>query len=130
MANSNLLCVDIGNTNVTLGLYEGKSLGPCWRLATKPEQTADEYALKLLGLLDQAEIDPEKVTGVSMASVVPPLTGRWVEVCQKYLHLEPLVVDAGVRTGVKVRYDDPRAVGADRIVDAVAASKRAGEHTS
>lgn len=121
-----LLTVDVGNTNITLGLYENETLGPRWRLATAHERMPDEYGLQLLGLLDHAGFKPGDVTAAAMASVVPPLTGTWVQVCKSYLKIDPLVVDAGVKTGVRVRYDDPKQVGADRIVDAVAAYKLYG----
>jgi type III pantothenate kinase len=121
-----LLCIDIGNTNITLGLYEGSTLGPRWRLATDHERMPDEFGLQLIGLMQLAGKTATDIVGVSMASVVPPLTSRWVEVCRGFLHREPIVVDAGVRTGVKIRYEDPRAVGADRIVDAAAAYRLYG----
>jgi type III pantothenate kinase len=115
-----LLAIDIGNTNITLGLYHDKELGPRWRLATAYDHMPDEYGLQLLGLLDHAGYQPESVSGICLASVVPPLTGKIIEACRQYIKVDPLVVDTGVKTGVKVRYEDPRAVGADRIVDAVA----------
>jgi len=115
-----LLTIDIGNTNITLGLYEGKELGPRWRLATAYDHMPDEYGLQLLGLLEHAGFNANAVNGICMASVVPPLTSKIVEACRRYLQAEPVVVDAGVKTGIHVRYEDPRAVGADRIVDAVA----------
>ena len=121
-----LLCIDIGNTNITLGLYQGETLGPRWRLATDHDRMPDEFALQMLGLLQMAGLSPADVDGAAVASVVPPLTGKWVDVCRINLHCEPLVVDAGVRTGVRVRYDDPKAVGADRIVDAAAAYRMYG----
>src|SRR4030042_510540 len=115
-----LLTIDIGNTNITLGLYQGKDLGPRWRLATAYDHMPDEYGLQLLGLLEHAGYKPDAVTGICIASVVPPITGKIIEACRLYLNQEPLGVEAGVKTGVRVRYEDPRAVGADRIVDAVA----------
>ncbi len=115
-----LLTIDIGNTNITLGLYEGKELGPRWRLATAYDHMPDEYGLQLLGLLEHAGHSAASVDGICLASVVPPLTGKIIEACRRYLNIDPLVVDAGVKTGIRVRYEDPRAVGADRIVDAVA----------
>jgi type III pantothenate kinase len=121
-----LLCIDVGNTNITLGLYEGENLGPRWRLATDHERMPDEFILQLLGLLGLAGVGREKIDGAAIASVVPPLTGRWVEVCRRGLACEPLVVDAGVQIGVRVLYDDPGAVGADRLVDAVAAYRLYG----
>ncbi len=115
-----LLTIDIGNTNITLGLYQGDALGPRWRLATGLQRMPDEYGLQVLGLLRHADTGPEDLTGICMASVVPPLTGKLVRACRDYLGVEPLVVDAGVKTGVRIRYENPRAVGADRIVDAAA----------
>lgn len=118
-----LLMIDVGNTNITLGLYEGEVLGPRWRLATVHERMPDEYGLQFVGLIEHANYCPEDVTGICLASVVPPLTGTIIQACRQYLELDPLVVDAGVKTGVRIRYEDPRAVGADRIVDAAAVRK-------
>lgn len=116
-----LLCIDIGNTNITLGLYEKELLGPHWRLATDHSRMPDEFAMQLIGLFNFAGLNPLDIDGIALASVVPPLTGKWVEVCQQYLHNDPLVVTAATKTGVRILYDDPTAVGADRLVDAVAA---------
>jgi type III pantothenate kinase len=121
-----LLAIDIGNTNITLGLYQGKELGSRWRLATAHERMPDEYGLQLLALLEHAGCAAADLTGICMASVVPPLTSKLVEACQHYLEMEPLIVDAGVKTGVRIRYEDPRAVGADRIVDAAAVKELYG----
>ena len=115
-----LLTIDIGNTNITLGLYQGEKLGSRWRLATDYERMPDEYGLQFLGLISHAGCKPTDLGGICLASVVPPLTGKIITACKDYLHLEPLVVDAGTKTGVRIRYEDPKAVGADRIVDAAA----------
>ncbi len=115
-----LLAIDIGNTNLTLGLYEGDQLGPHWRLATDHARMPDEYGLQFLGLLEHAGRSAADLTGISLASVVPQLTGRAVQACREYLKQEPLVVDTGVKTGIRIRYEDPKAVGADRVADAVA----------
>ncbi|MEJ5224972.1 MAG: type III pantothenate kinase [Anaerolineales bacterium] len=115
-----LLVIDIGNTNLTIGLYEGQNLGWHWRLATDHARMPDEYGLQLLGLLQHAGHNIRDLTGVAISSVVPPLTGRVVQACSEYLKQTPLVVDAGVKTGIRIRYEDPRAVGADRVCDAVA----------
>ena len=120
------LAIDIGNTNITLGLYQGDTLGPRWRLSTVHERMPDEYGLQLLGLFNHAGIKPDDVTAIALASVVPPLTGTWVELCKTYLNHEPLVVDSGVKTGVRILIDEPRQVGADRIVDVAAAHKLYG----
>ncbi|MBC8507550.1 MAG: type III pantothenate kinase [Anaerolineales bacterium] len=121
-----LLTIDIGNTNITLGLYDGETLGPRWRLATNHERMPDEYGLQIVGLLEHGDCAPEKISGICMASVVPPITAKITQACRDYLHHNPLVVDAGVKTGVRILYENPRAVGADRIVDAAAVQKLYG----
>ena len=115
-----LLTIDIGNTNLTLGLYEDKQPGPHWRLATDHARMPDEYGLQLLGLLDHAGRTPSDLIGISLSSVVPQLTSRILQACREYLKQDPFIVDPGVKTGIKIRYEDPRAVGADRVCDAVA----------
>ncbi len=121
-----LLAIDIGNTTITLGLYDGEIPGPRWRLETVRSRLADEYGLILSALLARAGFEPSDVNQAVISSVVPPLTGTWEEVCRRTLRLEPLVVGAGVKTGVRVLYDDPKAVGADRIVNAVAVKELYG----
>lgn len=121
-----LLTIDIGNTNITLGLYIKEELGPRWRLATNHERMPDEFGLQFINMLNHAGYNPDDLTGICMASVVPPLTGTFIEACRRYLSLEPLVVDAGVKTGVRIRYENPRAVGTDRIVDAAAVKELYG----
>lgn len=121
-----ILCVDVGNTHVTLGLFRGGLLSTSWRVATNPERTSDETGLLLQGLIRQSGVEPAAITGVSLASVVPPQTSTWVDASTRYLHLTPLVVDTGVRTGVRIHYDDPRQVGADRVVNAAAAQRLYG----
>ena len=115
-----LLAIDIGNTNLTLGLYDSNSMAAHWRLATDYARMPDEYGLQFQGLLQNAKHTVKDVTGICLASVVPQITGRVTQACREYLDLEPFVVDVGIKTGIKVRYDDPKAVGADRIADAVA----------
>lgn len=118
-----LLTIDIGNTNLTLGLYEGAKLGAHWRLATDNNRMPDEYGLQFLGLLQNANKTINDIHGIALASVVPPLTMRVIQACKEYLKCAPLVVDAGIKTGIKIRYEDPKAVGADRVCDAVAVMK-------
>lgn len=115
-----LLAVDIGNTTITLGLYDGKAPGPRWRLETVRSRLPDEYGLVLLALLANAGLSRSDVTEAALSSVVPPLTGTWVDVFRGSLGVEPLVVETGVKTGIRVLYDDPKQVGADRIVNAAA----------
>jgi type III pantothenate kinase len=121
-----LLAVDVGNTNIALGLFDGDRPGPRWRLATDQARMPDEYGILLINLLQHAGIAPAAVHAVAIASVVPPLTGTLVLACEGYLGRTPLVVDLGMKTGVAVRVEDPRQVGADRIVDAVAAQELYG----
>jgi type III pantothenate kinase len=121
-----LLAIDIGNTNVTLGVYEGQTLRSHWRLATDHHRMPDEYGIALAGLLQHAGLPVGAINAIIIASVVPPLTSTFVQACESYLGRTPLVVDAGVKTGVRVKYDDPKQVGADRVVDAAAAFKLYG----
>lgn len=121
-----LLTIDIGNTNITIGLYQGENLINHWRLATVHDRMPDEYGLQLLGLINHAGHQNTELTGICMASVVPPLTSKLIEACRMYLGCVPLVVDTGVKTGVRIRYEDPRAVGADRIVDCAAVQRLYG----
>ena len=116
-----LLTIDIGNTNITLGLYEGRERNHAWRLATVHDRMPDEYGLQMLGLLERADCQTDEIDGCVLASVIPPLTGTIVSACKNYIGQVPLVVDAGVRTGLRIRYEDPRnALGADRVAAAVA----------
>lgn len=115
-----LLAVDIGNTSITLGLYKADKLDAHWRLASDSERTFDEYGILLLQLLERAGAASNEVKDIAIASVVPPLTGTFENACREYLSAEPLIVDAGTRTGVNLRYEDPKQVGADRVVNAAA----------
>jgi len=115
-----LLVIDLGNTNLTIGLYDGEKLTRHWRLATDQSRMPDEYGLQLLGLLTNAGGTPADLTGVCLSSVVPPLTGRVTQACLEYLRQKALVVDTGIKTGIRIRYEDPKAVGGDRVCDAVA----------
>ena len=92
-----LLAIDVGNTNLTLGLYQQEQLGPRWRLATDHERMPDEYGLQFVGLLNHEGRSKDDISGICLASVVPPLTSRIVQACEQYLGKIPLVVDAGVK---------------------------------
>ena len=116
-----LLAIDIGNTNITLGVFEGESLKATWRLATDSRRMPDEYGLTVLNLLSLQSIPPSSIEAIALCSVVPPLTQVFEELCNAFFSVTPLIVGSGVRTGIKILYDNPRDVGADRIVDAVAA---------
>ena len=121
-----LLTIDIGNTNLTLGIFTNGNLGPHWRLATDHVRMADEYGLQMLGLLEHAQIPLAEIKAVCLASVVPQLTGRVIQACEIYLAQRPFVISCEINTGVKILYDDPRAVGVDRIADAAAVMHRYG----
>ena len=116
-----LLAVDIGNTNITFGVFEGEQLRATWRVATGVNRMADEYAVLLLNLLHHRGLDKSDIKEVVLCCVVPPLLGTFEELCQRYFHISPLVVGAGIKTGVRIRTDNPREVGADRIANAAAA---------
>ena len=121
-----LLALDIGNTNITVGVFEGERLRATWRLSTDTSKMSDEYGVTLIQLLHLKGLSAGDVDAVSMCSVVPPLTLSFVGLCEEYFGVSPLVVGAGVKTGVRILYDNPKDVGADRIVDAAAALKLYG----
>ncbi len=116
-----LLAVDVGNTQTVLGLFDGERLTEEWRLATDRERTGDELGVLLNGLLDADVVD-----GVCLSSTVPTLIREWERLTRRWLEAPLLVVGPGTRTGIPIRYDDPREVGPDRIVNAVAARERHG----
>ena len=115
-----LLTLDIGNTNITMGLYQAESLEAHWRLATDRTRMPDEYGLQFLGLLLHAGYDASDLHGICMASVVPPLTSTVTQACENYLGATPQVVSAANITNIRILIDEPHSVGADRVVDAVA----------
>ena len=121
-----LLALDIGNTNITLGVFDGERLAATWRLSTDHAKMPDEYSVTLTQLLRLRGMTVSNVDAVALCSVVPPLTPTFVELCRGFFGVEPLVVGAGTRTGIRILYDNPRDVGADRIVDAAAAMKLYG----
>ena len=116
-----LLVIDIGNTDTTLGVFEREELRATWHMATVIHRMADEYATLLLNLLYHQGLEKSAIKEVALCSVVPPLIATFEELFQRYFNLSPLVVGAGVKTGVRIRMDNPREVGADRIVNAAAA---------
>jgi len=116
-----LLTIDVGNTNTVLGVFEGNELRAHWRLTTRREQTADEYGILVRNLFAGTGLDPARIEAIALASVVPPLTPVLVELSRAYLGHDPLVIGPGVRTGMPILYEPPGDVGADRIVNGVAA---------
>ncbi len=116
-----LLAIDIGNTNVTVGVFDGDALRATFRLSTDTRKLPDEYAVAVNQLLPLKGLALDDIDAVAMCSVVPPLTPSFTQLADEYFGVRPLVVGAGTRTGIQVKYDSPRDVGADRIVDAAAA---------
>jgi len=120
---SNLLVVDVGNSNVVLGVYHGDKLAGSWRLATARERTADEYGILTRQLVGDAA---RTLDGAIVSSVVPPLNGAFAGMIQQHFGVEALFVEPGVKTGIAIHVDNPQEVGADRIVNCVAAFERYG----
>jgi type III pantothenate kinase len=118
-----LLAIDIGNTNIILGVFDGDKIKTTLRISTGIHTMPDEYAALILSLLEREGITASQITDTVLCSVVPPLITTFQELCKRYLKLTPLVIGAGVKTGVRICMDNPREVGADRIVNAVAAHK-------
>ena len=121
-----VVLVDVGNTNTVFGVYEGDELTESFRLSTDTERTADEYGSLLLPLFTRSGIDPTAAEAVVISSVVPPLHHTLDHLARRYFGQKPLFIEPGVRTGMPIRYDNPSEVGADRVVNAVAARERYG----
>jgi type III pantothenate kinase len=115
-----LLAVDIGNTTIFFGVYDGPTLMGDWRLATSLQKTMDEYGILMVDLLRVKEVEPRAIDGIILSSVVPPLTPTFEEIAQRYFGRAAITVTSALETGLAIRYDPPRDVGADRIVNAVA----------
>lgn len=116
-----LLAIDIGNTNITLGVFDGEELQATWRVETDINRMGDEYAVILLTLLGQRRVKTADIREAVICSVVPPLVSTFEELLHRYFKISPIVVRAGVKTGVRILYPNPREVGADRIVNCAAA---------
>src|SRR3989442_9491291 len=121
-----LLAIDIGNTNIVWGVFDGAKLLADWRVGTDHSKTTDEYGILLLDLLRVKEISPDRVEGVILSSVVPPLTPLFEELSEAYLHCPPLIVSHELESGLTIKSLNPREVGSDRIVNAAAAYRRYG----
>jgi type III pantothenate kinase len=119
-----LLAIDVGNTHTVIGVYENDRLVRHWRVLSDPGRTADEYGVLLWNLYRASELPIPRRTDIIVCSVVPPMTKVVEDLCRDYFHSEPLVVGPGVKTGMPILYDNPKEVGADRIVNAVAAYER------
>lgn len=121
-----LLALDIGNTNVTCGVFQGDKLVTTWRMSTAIHRMPDEYANLMLSIMERRGVTGAQIKDVVICSVVPPLLIIFDEVCKHFLKKSPLIVEAGVKTGIRIDMDNPREVGADRIVNAVAAHQLYG----
>ncbi len=121
-----LLCIDVGNTNITIGVFDGDDLICNYRMNTKVRRTSDEYGYVLHNFLTNAKIDTDQIEGVIVSSVVPKIMHSFRNGIVKFIGVEPLVMGPGVKTGVSVQLENPRSVGADRIADVVGAIKEYG----
>jgi type III pantothenate kinase len=123
-----LLVIDVGNSNIVLGIYDASRLVNDWRISTDKSRTIDEYGVLVNELFRVAGIDFSRITGIIISSVVPTLTGVLEKLSLKYFGFKPYVVGPGIKTGMPIHYDDPKEVGADRIVNAVAGFEK--HHTA
>ncbi|WP_147535893.1 type III pantothenate kinase [Bacillus marasmi] len=112
---------DVGNTNIVLGVYDNDELKHHWRIETNRNRTEDEYGMVVKQLFDHAKLSFSEINGIIISSVVPPIMFALERMCNKYFHVKPVVVGPGIKTGLNIKYENPREVGADRIVNAVAA---------
>ena len=116
-----ILLIDVGNTNIVLGIHDNEKYIASWRISTDSKKTSDEYSIQVMQLFNQAKLNPEEVEGIIISSVVPNIMHSLENMVRKSFNIEPIVVGPGVKTGINIRYDNPKEVGADRIVNAVAA---------
>lgn len=116
-----ILTLDIGNTNIKTALFEGKELVQYWRVSTNRNMSSDEYGILMMNLFAHQNVRAEQVTGIMMSSVVPQINFTIEHMCRSYFGMEPMVVGPGIRTGINIKYENPRELGSDRIANAVAA---------
>ncbi|SKA07473.1 type III pantothenate kinase [Selenihalanaerobacter shriftii] len=121
-----ILAIDVGNTNTVLGVFDDDELIVDWRVATERDKTADEYGMLFFDLFNYNDIDADKIDKIIISCVVPPVVNALEEVAIKYFGLKPLIIGPGVKTGINIEMDNPKEVGADRIVNAIAAYKLYG----
>ncbi len=119
-----LLVLDVGNTNIVAGVYKGEELLVHWRLSTNRDRTADEYGILIGNMFAYSNLSMKDITAAAISSVVPPLIVPLTRMCERYFDKKPLIVGPGVKTGIFIKYENPREVGADRIVNAVAAFEK------
>ncbi|MBO4901736.1 MAG: type III pantothenate kinase [Lachnospiraceae bacterium] len=121
-----LLAIDVGNTNITFGLFQGKELKGSFRIMTAATRTSDEYGLVISDLIEKQNIDVSSIDAAILATVVPNTTHSLTNAVRKYMHCDPLVVGPGIKTGIRIDTPNPKEIGADRIVDAVGAYEKYG----
>ena len=116
-----ILTLDIGNTNMKTALFDGMEMRQYWRLSTNRARTSDEFGMSLIGLMNHQGIDPGQITGIMMSSVVPQINFTIEHMCRTYFGMEPMKIEPGIKTGINIKYENPRELGSDRIANAVAA---------
>ena len=121
-----ILLVDVGNTNIVIGVYKENECIVSWRISTDTKKTSDEYSIQVMQLLNQYDLNPKEVKGIIISSVVPNVMHALENFCIKYCEKKPMIVGPGIKTGLNIKYDNPKQVGADRIVNAVAAIEKYG----
>ena len=121
-----LLAIDVGNTNIVFGLFDGDDLLGNWRVSTDKNKTSDEYGIVFANILKYNKMNEKNINSIIISSVVPPLMLTLSNMVKKYFGVEPLIIGPGVKTGMNIKYDNPKEVGADRIVNAVAGYEKYG----
>jgi len=121
-----LLVIDVGNTNTVLGLYDGDELVHDWRIRTVTDHTVDEYGMLIYNLYKNSKVRPRAIKDIIISCVVPTMLNILLPLCKKYFNVKPIIIEPGIKTGMPILYDNPREVGADRIVNAVAAYEKYG----
>ena len=119
-----LLVIDVGNSNTVVGVFDGEKLVQNWRVRTVANHTVDEYGMLIYSLYKSSKISAKSIRDIIISCVVPPMLNILEPLCEKYFHIKPLIVEPGIKTGMPIHYDNPREVGADRIVNAVAAFEK------
>ena len=121
-----ILTLDIGNTNIKTALFEGGEMAHYWRISTSLSKTSDEYGILLMNMFAHEGVKPEEVEGIVISSVVPTINFTIEHMCQNYFHMQPMMVAPGIKTGINIKYENPRELGSDRIANAVAAYAQSG----
>ena len=121
-----ILTLDIGNTNIKTALFEGGEMAHYWRISTSLSKTSDEYGILLMNMFAHESVKPEEVEGIVISSVVPTINFTIEHMCQNYFHMQPMMVAPGIKTGINIKYENPRELGSDRIANAVAAYAQYG----